>query len=557
MPEAQLKHQWWQFLRQRPLALLGLLGLWSLQWGVMLALIPLARLLEPQLAALQVRAFGQLLAAVVGLYLLKNTAEYLQALLSESLTLDWSVNTRQQIFSFLLEQPWPEVQRHSPEQLLAVLSDDLNKAQLALNALLQRFLPSAGVLLILGSALLYLSPWLSLGLLTLGGLALLLKRLLNPSQLLPGHAQASQQVWGLLLQELGESLRHLALIRLYGLSGHQKARLQTQQQAWKAAQYRLYRRQALERPLMASLQIMLIALLLLLATWLVAQQWLSAADLLAYATALALAIDPGLWLAESQAQLQVGQGAWQRLTSLCLPSKAATTRTVFAGEALTASQLNLSRGQLPVLKGVHFILQPSEKVGLSGASGAGKSSFLGLLAGLEPPESGLLQLPSCWQKHPQPIVLVPQRASFFNQSLRENLCLQHSYPDQQLRAVLDCCLLSTWLDQLPQGLDTPLGARDSWLSGGERQRLAIARALLRRPHLLLLDEATSELDTPSEQRLFENLRQFVPEMGWVVVSHHSSSLQGLSKIWHLKEGQLFEQEAEWQASSNQTSHRQT
>jgi len=93
---------------------------------------------------------------------------------------------------------------------------------------------------------------------------------------------------------------------------------------------------------------------------------------------------------------------------------------------------------------------------------------------------------------------------------------------------------------LPEGLHERIGPDGCQLSGGERQRLAIARALLQRPHILILDEATSCLDPASEALIFRNLRQQLPASTLIVVSHRPSTLAAFRRILALSGGRVVE-----------------
>jgi len=510
-----------------------------LNLALTLSLIPLAQALEFvfQAGDWPLKRLAGLLSAIVACYWAKNTLEYAMQVCAENVAADWGITQRERFFSRLVQSQWQALRQQSPEVSLQILSADLDAVRQSLALILYRVLPSALVLLCLLGVLFYLSWPLTLVLLTLAPLFSWFFQ--RSAGVLSQRSHTLQTQLASLYQELGDSLRHLLLIRLYRLEAHHQQRLARVQQLWLQHYQALIRRQTLERPLMASVQVFVFAGLLLFAAWLVQQQWLSASELLAFATALALGIDPALWLSEAWASLQVARASWQRLLTLqSLDPQNHSGWQWHAGAAFEAQDLNYALPEQAVIQDLSFRMLPGERWGIRGASGAGKSTLLALLAGLEAPDAGCLYLPEAWQAATVPIVLVPQRAGFFNQTVRENLCLGQPFGDQELLEVLLVCELKHWFDNLPEGLDTPLGARDGWLSGGERQRLALARALLYRPALLLLDEATAELDSETESRVLQNIQAFLPHMGWILVSHHQSSLRNLDKVWQLKEGKL-------------------
>lgn len=529
----------WRTLLPWRWQLLGLLGLVVVNLGLSLCLIPLAQQLDFvfQGGDWQLLHLAWLLGAIVACYWSKNALEYAMQLRSERLAAEWGLAQRAYFFGALLQSPWRALEAQSPEVSLSTLSADLDAVRQSLALILYRVLPSVILLSCLLAVLWYLSWPLTLVLFVIAPLfGWFFQR---SAQVLSPRSHILQAQLASLYQELGDSLRHLLLIRLYRLESHHQERLAQAQQIWLKHYQALIRRQTLERPLMASVQIFVFAALLLFAAWLVQQDWLSASELLAFATALALGIDPGLWLSEAWAKLHIARASWERLVALHVQAGEQQSAWLWQAKAsFEVRNLNYALPERPLLKALSFEMPAGARWGVCGASGAGKSTLLALLADLEPADSGCLLLPEAWRSASIPIVLVPQRAGFFNQTVRENLCLGKPVADVLLLKVLAICELEGWIQSLPLGLDTALGARDGWLSGGERQRLALARALLYRPALLLLDEATAELDERTEARVLKNMREFLPGMGWILVSHRPSSLHNLDKVWQLKEGKL-------------------
>lgn len=187
-----------------------------------------------------------------------------------------------------------------------------------------------------------------------------------------------------------------------------------------------------------------------------------------------------------------------------------------AGQAqhLHVSDLGLAlpSGQT-LLAGQTLSIGAGDSVLVQGASGSGKSTLFRALAGIWPWASGSVQRPAqfTWQA-----MFLPQRPYFPNGPLRDALAYPlpaAQFSDDELRQALDDALLP----HLRERLDD----EDTWgqkLSGGEQQRLAIARALLKKPHWLFADEATSALDTEAEATLYARLRERVMSAGGALVS---------------------------------------
>jgi ATP-binding cassette subfamily C protein len=172
-----------------------------------------------------------------------------------------------------------------------------------------------------------------------------------------------------------------------------------------------------------------------------------------------------------------------------------------------------------------------EWLGLTGPSGAGKTTLVDLVAGLLSPARGSIvvdgqPLEGEWlDRWRVGLAYVGQEGSVFDDSVRGNLLAEGSAADDaELWHVLDLIGLAERVRAFPAGLDERVGDRGSALSGGERQRLAIARALLRRPSLLLLDEATAALDAQAEAGLLQRVRALEPRPAAIVVAHRDSTL---------------------------------
>jgi ATP-binding cassette subfamily C protein len=184
-------------------------------------------------------------------------------------------------------------------------------------------------------------------------------------------------------------------------------------------------------------------------------------------------------------------------------------------------------------------------VGLTGPSGAGKTTFVDLLVGLLSPDEGEIRidgialgaasLPS-WRRQ---ISYVGQDSHFFPDSVRRNLAWANPKADEtQIWEALRTAGAEKLVKQLPDGLDAHLGESANFLSGGERQRLALARALVRRPRLLVLDEATNAIDVAGERALIAALLALRPRPTIVMIAHRRETLMRCDQLLLLNGGTL-------------------
>jgi ATP-binding cassette subfamily C protein len=190
-------------------------------------------------------------------------------------------------------------------------------------------------------------------------------------------------------------------------------------------------------------------------------------------------------------------------------------------------------------------LNRGEWLGISGASGVGKTTLLDLVAGLLVPQAGSIGLDGrdlegdLLERWRGALAYVGQDGNVFNDSVRGNLLAEGASADESdLWRALDAVGLGERVRAFPNGIDESVGDRGSALSGGERQRLVLARALLRRPTLLILDEATAALDPDSEAMLIKALKALEPRPAALVVAHRPSTLAHCDSLLSIQHGLL-------------------
>ena len=209
---------------------------------------------------------------------------------------------------------------------------------------------------------------------------------------------------------------------------------------------------------------------------------------------------------------------------------------------------NYPSGREVALKEISLKISAGETIAFVGESGAGKSTLVNLAIGFRQPAGGKIFLDGKnlrefdLRTYRRQIGVVPQNTLLFNGTLRENVTYGlEKISDDVLWKVLADANLAEFVRSLPKQLDTPLGEQGAQLSGGQRQRLAIARALVRDPHLVILDEATSALDTESEKLVQEALVRLTKNRTTLIVAHRFSTIRHAHRIVVLQKGKIVEQ----------------
>lgn len=200
-----------------------------------------------------------------------------------------------------------------------------------------------------------------------------------------------------------------------------------------------------------------------------------------------------------------------------------------------------------VLRDVSFVVEPGERIGIVGATGAGKTTIINLLMrfydvsrgrilvdGIDVRELSLSDLRGLSS-------LVLQDAHLFAGSIAANVRLgDQTITDAEIHAAITSVHAKPFIDQLPAGLASPVAERGATLSVGQKQLLTFARALVYEPRVLVLDEATSSVDTETEVLIQDALRVLMKGRTTIAIAHRLSTIQDMDRILVLHKGQLRE-----------------
>ncbi len=199
------------------------------------------------------------------------------------------------------------------------------------------------------------------------------------------------------------------------------------------------------------------------------------------------------------------------------------------------------------LSNISFEIKKGETIALVGQSGCGKSTILKLLMGFYETDSGNIKIYgqkiSDWNLEAlrDLIAIVFQDLFVFPASIRMNLSsVKETMTEDELTHAISFTELSSFIEQLPEGIDTILGEKGDNISGGQRQRITIARAFLKNAPILLLDEPTSALDSVTEAGLQRSIEKLSKGKTTIVVAHRLKTIQKADRIIVLDNGRLVQ-----------------
>ena len=196
----------------------------------------------------------------------------------------------------------------------------------------------------------------------------------------------------------------------------------------------------------------------------------------------------------------------------------------------------------PIFTDAHMEVKKGQSVGIMGPSGAGKSTIVDILLGLLHVQAGTITCDGrdIFENYPSWLSksgYIPQSIYLIDESIRDNIAFgidADKIDDKRIWEVLEEAQLKSFVEELPEGLETTIGDRGVRISGGQRQRLGIARALYHNPEILVFDEATSALDGDTEAAVMEAVNSFHGKKTMVIIAHRLNTIAKCDVIYRVE-----------------------
>ncbi len=266
----------------------------------------------------------------------------------------------------------------------------------------------------------------------------------------------------------------------------------------------------------------------------------------AFNSYLSLLIFPILVIGFMSNVIAQASASYQRIhVVLELPELAdeGTVKDALKGN-ITLHDVSVSYGQKTALKNISFSVGGGSTLAVIGPTAAGKTQLLYLLTGLIKANEGTVDFDGknidsynkeIFYNH---VGFVFQDSIMFNMSIRENIAFSDKVTDEFLAKAIATAELKDFIDSLPDKLDTVVSERGTSLSGGQKQRIMLARALAVNPNILLLDDFTARVDTSTEMKILNNVRQNYPGITLISVTQKIASVEQFDQVIVLMEGEI-------------------
>jgi len=209
--------------------------------------------------------------------------------------------------------------------------------------------------------------------------------------------------------------------------------------------------------------------------------------------------------------------------------------------------LNFAYNGVPVLHDINLRIPAGSSLAIVGPTGSGKTTLVSLIPRIYDAAPG-----SVWidgrpvRKYPietlrRQIGFVPQETFLFSETVRENIAFgKEDATDEAVHSAAEAANIATDIEGFPEQYQTMVGERGITLSGGQKQRTAIARAIIRNPRILILDDALSSVDTHTEDKILNHLREIMQDRTTIFISHRVSTVRNADRIAVLHAGRVVE-----------------
>jgi ABC-type multidrug transport system fused ATPase/permease subunit len=376
-----------------------------------------------------------------------------------------------------------------------------------------------------------------------------------------GAFRRTRETIGSLTAYLQETLSGIRVVRSFGQEARHETRFAELNEDNCDANMLTVRLNAAYFPAVEMLSGVALALIVLFGGYQAISGHITAGTVVAFVATLSYLFEPIQQLSQLYTTYQSGMAALEKIFQLLDTEPT----TVDRHDAVTLGQIRgevrfeevsfAYRPRRPdpgeevlALDGISLDIPPGQTVALVGATGAGKSTMVKLVARFYDPTAGrvlvdehdLREVSS--QSLRSQMGIVPQEAFLFSGTIAENIAFGRPGADEsQIRQSAAAVGADEFISELPQGYDTEVGERGSQLSAGQRQLIAFARALIADPRILILDEATSNVDLHTEGRIEDGLRRLLAGRTAIVIAHRLSTIRRAGRIVVLEHGHIVEQ----------------
>lgn len=461
------------------------------------------------------------------------------------------MDIRRDMFDKILQLPRSYFDAHASGKLISKVTFNVSQVTTACtNALIVIIRDTLSIIFLLG-LMFYLDWKLSLIVFVLVPVAAITIRMIAGR--LRKLSRRLQDNIGDMTHTLDEAITGNKVVRIFGGEEYETRRFAHINNWVRRNTMKMKTAAALNAPTVEFIAAIALAIIVYVAAVKSAQNQITAGDFVAFFTAMAMLFAPAKRITGINEQLQRALAAAETVFDLTDQPKEKDEGTKTLDPVKGHLVLNQVRFSYPgadqaALKGISLDIQPGETIALVGQSGSGKSTIVNLIPRFYENYEGSITLDDIdiheltLKNLRDHIALVSQEVVLFDDTIAANIAYgtKSNASEEEIIHAAKAAHAWEFIENLPDGLQAPVGENGSRLSGGQRQRIAIARAFLKDAPVLLFDEATSALDTESEHYVQDAMEQLRKDRTTIVIAHRLSTIQNADRIVVMQDGEIVE-----------------
>jgi subfamily B ATP-binding cassette protein MsbA len=481
---------------------------------------------------------------VILLFSIRGVARFLSSYLTVKVGVSLSSRLRQRVFAHLVDAEYAAKESMTTGDISAVTIQTILNIQNSISKTLPQLIISALTIIALLVMIVYTDWKLSLYAITVGVLMIIPVKMLGKG--VKRHATNSESMIDELSNRINETFNNFDLVKVYNKERYEKELFSSFLDRYKIFQIKLAKYQLLSSPFMEFFIATAIAVVIYVGGHYVVSGSMTAGDFFAFMVALMMLYAPIKNLTQNYIVLYMLNSFVQRveqILSLPLEQKSETRNILEKINKIEFKEVSYSITHTDILHDISFEIAEGDSVAIVGKSGAGKSSIISLLLGLNKPSSGKIEINGRPMTEYSPkqyrdqISYVNQRAGIFNITIQDNILYGEPMDEARYTKAKQEAQCE-FINQMPKGDQELAGEFGNRLSGGQRQRIALARAIYRGGSLFVLDEATSALDANTESLIQESLTRVIQEHTSIIIAHRLSTIEKCNKVAVMEAGKV-------------------
>ncbi len=499
---------------------------------------------------------------LIGIYIVKSIGRYIQSVYMSYIGLHVISLLRERLLEKMLYLDMEFLYKNRSGDLISRITNDITRIQYFVSNMLPELFRESLTVIALVGYIIYLNPMLAFYSLIV--MPLVIYPLITIAKRLKKLSHRSQEKNADVVTRLSEVFNNSEIIKANATEKYELQRFSDENWRFFNINMKSVYTAELVSPILEIIAAMGLAAVIYMGGKEVYEGTMSVGEFTAFLTAVGLVFQPIRRISSIYAKIQDAIAASERVFSILDTRNTITDGTVELRDdihTIVFNDVSLHYEESVVLDHVNVTITEGRTIALVGDSGGGKSSLINLIVRFYDPESGQVTINGndikLYTQHSlrEHIAMVSQRVYIFQDTLAANVAYGHEIDEKRVIEALEHADALSFVNELSEGIYTPMEEFGANLSGGQRQRIAIARAIYKNASVLILDEATSALDNESEKRIQKALHAYTKDKITIMIAHRLSTIEHADEILYFQRGKIIARGTHAQLLEHSTEYR--